>query len=380
MIVPPAVFGHEFAGVISELGAGEFALSGKAKVDCQIGKSATAWSRPIPRRAAAVFIAAPARKIFAKICCFSTAPTPNPSPFPRGSSKKTCCASSRKPISATPRSPNRSPASCRASRTPIARRTKRAGHRRRADWFDVRRAGQKSRLPRHRRRPARAAAGSRATARRKPVVDIGDGSGLVARVREATKTHFDAVIEAVGQPAVWEAAVHLVRKGGAVNFFGGCPSGTTITLDTTLIHYSNLTLLASFHHTPRTIRRALEFIEAGVIRAADFVDGECPLTQLPELFNQWPRAITPSKRSSASTNKTAGAGRKEAPQGGTVKIGSGCRLVTVRLPQITASRNPPGPAAFLQVRQVDIHHVAGVEFGVGDVRAVGGVECMWSSA
>jgi L-iditol 2-dehydrogenase len=116
------------------------------------------------------------------------------------------------------------------------------------------------------------------------VVDIGDGSGLVTKVREATKTHFDTVIEAVGQPVVWEAAAHLVRKGGAVNFFGGCPSGTTITLDTTLIHYSNLTLLASFHHTPRTIRRALEFIETGVIRAADFVDGECPLTQLPELF------------------------------------------------------------------------------------------------
>jgi L-iditol 2-dehydrogenase len=92
------------------------------------------------------------------------------------------------------------------------------------------------------------------------------------------------VIEAVGHPAVWEAAAHLVRKGGAVNFFGGCPSGTTITLDTTLIHYSSLTLLASFHHTPRTIRRALEFIEAGAVRAADFVDGECPLTQLPELF------------------------------------------------------------------------------------------------
>jgi L-iditol 2-dehydrogenase len=116
------------------------------------------------------------------------------------------------------------------------------------------------------------------------IVDIGDGSRLVAKVREATKTHFDAVIEAVGHPAVWEAAAHLVRKGGAVNFFGGCPSGATITLDTTLIHYSNLTLLASFHHTPRTIRRALEFIEAGAVRAADFVDGECPLTRLPELF------------------------------------------------------------------------------------------------
>ena len=134
------------------------------------------------------------------------------------------------------------------------------------------------------RRAPRLEAAQRLGVPQSGIVDIGDGSGLVTRVREATKTHFDAVIEAVGQPVVWEAAAHLVRKGGVVNFFGGCPSGTTITLDTTLIHYSNLTLLASFHHTPRTIRRALALIETGVIRAADFVDGECPLTQLPELF------------------------------------------------------------------------------------------------
>jgi len=95
---------------------------------------------------------------------------------------------------------------------------------------------------------------------------------------------FDVVIEAVGKPETWEEAVRLVRKGGTVNFFGGCPSGTKISLDTALIHYSNLTLLASFHHTPRTIRRALEFIEAGVVRSDDFVDGECSLSELPMLF------------------------------------------------------------------------------------------------
>jgi L-iditol 2-dehydrogenase len=116
------------------------------------------------------------------------------------------------------------------------------------------------------------------------VVDIGDGHNLVTKVREATQAHFDAVLEAVGRPETWEASVHLVRKGGAVNFFGGCPAGTSITLDTTMIHYSNLTLLASFHHTPRTVRRALVFIEAGLVRARDFVDGECPLSELPRLF------------------------------------------------------------------------------------------------
>jgi L-iditol 2-dehydrogenase len=97
---------------------------------------------------------------------------------------------------------------------------------------------------------------------------------------------FDAAIEAVGRPETWEAAVRLVRKGGVVNFFGGCPSGTRVSLDTELVHYSNLTLTASFHHTPRAIRQALELIEAGVILARDFVDGECPLSQLPELFKK----------------------------------------------------------------------------------------------
>jgi L-iditol 2-dehydrogenase len=53
---------------------------------------------------------------------------------------------------------------------------------------------------------------------------------------------------------------------------------------TALIHYSGLKPLAGFHHTPRTVRKALELIEAGVIHAGDFVNGECPLSRLPDLF------------------------------------------------------------------------------------------------
>ena len=116
------------------------------------------------------------------------------------------------------------------------------------------------------------------------VIDVTGQDDLTAAVQGAGVKLGDVVIEAVGKPEAWEAAVRLVRKGGHVNFFGGCPTGTSVSLDTGLIHYSNLTLRASFHHTPRTIRRALAFIEAGVIRAADFVDGECPLSRLPELF------------------------------------------------------------------------------------------------
>jgi L-iditol 2-dehydrogenase len=116
------------------------------------------------------------------------------------------------------------------------------------------------------------------------VIEIPRGGDVVQVIRAARSDAFDVIIEAVGQPSTWEAAVQLVRKGGTVNFFGGCPSDTTITLDTALLHYSSLTLLASFHHTPTTIRQALAYMEKGIIRAADFVDGECSLDNLPELF------------------------------------------------------------------------------------------------
>ncbi len=125
------------------------------------------------------------------------------------------------------------------------------------------------------------------------IIDVAGRNDLAAAVREgAQNPEFDVVIECVGQPSIWEAAVSLVRPGGRVNLFGGCPSGTTVTLDTTRMHYSALTLLASFHHTPRTIRRALQHIEAGTIRAVDFVDGLNGLSELPGLF----RAMTTGNR------------------------------------------------------------------------------------
>jgi L-iditol 2-dehydrogenase len=94
----------------------------------------------------------------------------------------------------------------------------------------------------------------------------------------------DAAIEAVGQPETWQWAVRVVRGGGVVNLFGGCPTGSEITLDTALLHYSEITLKSSFHHTPAHIRRALDAIVKGDIKAADFVTGEAPLTEILDVL------------------------------------------------------------------------------------------------
>jgi L-iditol 2-dehydrogenase len=118
------------------------------------------------------------------------------------------------------------------------------------------------------------------------IVDVTGRSDLVAAVKSADGGGFDLVIEAVGKAETWEAAVRLAGKGGKVNLFGGCPAGTKAALETEWIHYSSLTLLSSFHHTPRAMRRALELIESGVVRARDFVTGDCALAELPELYRR----------------------------------------------------------------------------------------------
>jgi L-iditol 2-dehydrogenase len=96
----------------------------------------------------------------------------------------------------------------------------------------------------------------------------------------------DVVIEAVGTPQTWELCVQLARRGGAVNFFGGCPSDTRVSLETALLHYSEITCKASFHHTPAHISRALELISEGIVTARDFVNREEPLVNLLSVMRQ----------------------------------------------------------------------------------------------
>ncbi|MGC9157776.1 MAG: zinc-dependent alcohol dehydrogenase [Terracidiphilus sp.] len=96
----------------------------------------------------------------------------------------------------------------------------------------------------------------------------------------------DIAIEAVGAPESWEEAVELVRKGGTVNFFGGCALGTHITLDTNRVHYSNITLRATFHHTPAICRKALDLIAGGHFQSGAFITGHAHLYELNRVFEK----------------------------------------------------------------------------------------------
>jgi L-iditol 2-dehydrogenase len=96
----------------------------------------------------------------------------------------------------------------------------------------------------------------------------------------------DIAIEAVGVPEAWQEAVELVRKGGTVNFFGGCAVGTHVSLDTNRLHYNDITLRATFHHTPEICRKALELIASGRFQASAFITGHAHLYELNRVFEK----------------------------------------------------------------------------------------------
>jgi L-iditol 2-dehydrogenase len=106
-------------------------------------------------------------------------------------------------------------------------------------------------------------------------------------VRELTYRQFgaDSVIEAVGSQTTWQWAMQMVRRGGTVNLFGGCPRETKVEIESSLLHYSEITIKSTFHHTPQFIREALNTIARREVSATDFVTGEIRLSELPDLFH-----------------------------------------------------------------------------------------------
>ncbi len=120
------------------------------------------------------------------------------------------------------------------------------------------------------------------------VVQIGATADAVAAVRALTPHHrgADVAIEAVATPMTWQWAVEMVRRGGVVNFFGGCAAGTKVELDTNRLHYNDIALRATFHHTPATCRTAFEMLSSGRFDASHYITGHAPLMELNHVFHQ----------------------------------------------------------------------------------------------
>jgi L-iditol 2-dehydrogenase len=87
---------------------------------------------------------------------------------------------------------------------------------------------------------------------------------LGVRATDRPATHA-LVFEAVGRPGAWLGAIEAAAPGAVVVFVGGCPPGHEVALPADRIHYEELDLRGSFHHSRDEVDRALELLGDGTV-------------------------------------------------------------------------------------------------------------------
>ncbi len=237
-------------------------------------RPAIAWWWPTRRRAARAPTAGPARPTCARASSTSPAPSPSGCASRPRSSPATCTRCPRAWRPRRPPSPSRSPAPC--TRCSAAARGATA---RRSCWEGGSRASSSPTCSRAAATgctwPTRTRTGAPARWRGVP------GPCTTRPATRRPRGPWPPGWGAAGAPTWWSRPSagpppgawrwSSCVPGGLVLLHGGCPVGSVVELPTERIHYSEITLRGSFHHTPRVFAQALAMIAAGDVNVAEFL-------------------------------------------------------------------------------------------------------------
>lgn len=91
----------------------------------------------------------------------------------------------------------------------------------------------------------------------------------------------ELVFEAVGRPETWRAAVEATAPGGVVVLVGGCPLGSDASLPAARLHYDELDVRGTFHHSTAEVDAALRALADGVLDWQALAGDTIGLEQLP---------------------------------------------------------------------------------------------------
>lgn len=103
---------------------------------------------------------------------------------------------------------------------------------------------------------------------------------LKKEIQKITEFGADKIIEATGKPEVWKQCLELIRPGGLINYFGGCPHDSKIEVSTYDLHYKEISLTGSFHHNPKYIQKALTILQSDLIDVESIITHEMQLEDL----------------------------------------------------------------------------------------------------
>nr|WP_255525989.1 zinc-binding dehydrogenase [Frigoribacterium sp. CG_9.8] len=109
-------------------------------------------------------------------------------------------------------------------------------------------------------------------------------SDPVAAVLEATGGRgADVVITAAASGAAQEQGLLMLARRGRLSLFGGLPKDhPTITVDSNLVHYRELTIVGVNGSSPVQNKMALELIASGAVPVGDLITHRLPLDDVLE--------------------------------------------------------------------------------------------------
>lgn len=96
---------------------------------------------------------------------------------------------------------------------------------------------------------------------------------------------FPLVIDTTGDPGVIAALTGLAADGGTVLLFAGLPAGARIAVDAHAVHYREVSVVGSFHYTPREADEALAVLANGAVPAGEVVSARRPLAEWRAAFD-----------------------------------------------------------------------------------------------
>ncbi|GGN45367.1 L-iditol 2-dehydrogenase [Actinoplanes campanulatus] len=95
----------------------------------------------------------------------------------------------------------------------------------------------------------------------------------------------DVIITAAASGRAQEQAIRMAARQGRISFFGGLPKDQpTITCDSNLIHYRELTIVGANGSSPAHNAEALDLVASGAVPVADLITHRLPLESAIDAF------------------------------------------------------------------------------------------------
>ncbi len=107
---------------------------------------------------------------------------------------------------------------------------------------------------------------------------------VVDRIEDSLENEFDVVIDATGVPPLMARTIDYVRNGGRVLLFGVPPSGVKVEFEAFKIFQKGLTLLSSFTSL-RNSFQAIRLLQSKQINVAPLISHRLPLKDISKAFD-----------------------------------------------------------------------------------------------